>query len=93
MKRRTLNLIAATALAVAMMLPTSATASPAGRKAHPTPSPQQAHLELRNAINALQAAREHLNEASHDFGGHRADALRAINEAMRQLQLCMKYDQ
>jgi hypothetical protein len=33
-----------------------------------------------------------LEHASHDFGGHRQEAMRAIDEAIRQLQICMQYD-
>jgi hypothetical protein len=33
-----------------------------------------------------------MEHAAHDFGGHRADALRATDEAIHQLELCLKYD-
>ena len=50
------------------------------------------HPHIRSAINELQEARRELQSAAHDFGGHRADALRACNEAIRQLQLALQYD-
>jgi hypothetical protein len=34
----------------------------------------------------------HLQEAAHDFGGHRVDALKTTDEAIRQLELCLKFD-
>ena len=34
----------------------------------------------------------HLQEAAHDFGGHRVEALKATDEAIRQLQICLQYD-
>jgi hypothetical protein len=40
----------------------------------------------------LQAAREELKTAAHDFGGHRVGAMKAIDAAIRQLQLAEKYD-
>jgi hypothetical protein len=40
----------------------------------------------------LRHAREHLEHAAHDFGGHRVEALRATDEAIRQLEICLKYD-
>ena len=43
------------------------------------------HPHTRSAINELQEARRELQSAAHDFGGHRADALRACNEAIHQL--------
>lgn len=49
------------------------------------------HPEIERALGALHDAREHLEHASHDFGGHRVDALHAIDEADRQLRLCMQY--
>ncbi len=50
------------------------------------------HPEIRAAIRALQNAQDHLEHAAHDFGGHRVDAMRAIGEATRQLQICEQYD-
>lgn len=32
------------------------------------------------------------DNAKHDFGGHKANALKAIDDAMAQIQLAMKYD-
>jgi len=43
-------------------------------------------------MESLRHAREHLNHAAHDYHGHRADAIRAIDEALHQLEICMKYD-
>jgi hypothetical protein len=33
-----------------------------------------------------------LEHASHDFGGHRADALKSIDESLKQLRLALAYD-
>lgn len=49
------------------------------------------HPEIEDALRALHHAREHLERAAHDFGGHRVDALHAIDEADRQLRICMQY--
>lgn len=57
----------------------------------PAPAPQ-AHPEIRDALEALRTARTHLKEARHDFGGHRAEALKEVDRAINQLQICMKYD-
>ena len=57
-----------------------------------SPSPAQGrHPQIERALGALSEAREHLNRAAHDFGGHRVDAIRAIDEAERQLRLCLQY--
>jgi hypothetical protein len=57
--------------------------------AAPAPEP---HPEIREAIASLRRAREHLDHAAHDFGGHRVEAIRATDEAIRQLQLCLEHD-
>jgi hypothetical protein len=56
------------------------------------PSPAfERHPQIESALHALHEAREHLEHAAHDFGGHRVDAIRAIDEADRQLRICLQY--
>lgn len=50
------------------------------------------HPEIRAAIRSLERAKADLQRASHDFGGHRADALKATDEAIKQLRLALEYD-
>jgi len=50
------------------------------------------HPEIRAAIRSLERAKFDLQHAAHDFGGHRADALRATDQAIRQLRLALEYD-
>ena len=50
------------------------------------------HPKIRQAIRALEAAKDDLQHADHDFGGHRADALRECDEAIKQLKLALQYD-
>ncbi len=45
------------------------------------------------AIAALQLAQGDLQRAAHDFGGHRADALKAVNNALDQMGLCLQAPQ
>jgi hypothetical protein len=33
-----------------------------------------------------------MEHAAHDFGGHRVEAIKATDEAIRQLQDCLKFD-
>jgi hypothetical protein len=57
-----------------------------------SPSPAAGrHPQIHAALEALQRAKMHLQEAAHDFGGHRADAIHAIDEAQRQLEICLQY--
>jgi hypothetical protein len=56
-----------------------------------SPSPAAGrHPQIHAAIDALQRAKMHLQEAAHDFGGHRVDAIHAIDEASRQLEICLQ---
>ena len=48
--------------------------------------------DIRGAVNALQRAQAYLTLADHDFGGHRVDALKAVDEAIKQLRLAEQFD-
>ncbi|MBZ5620072.1 MAG: hypothetical protein LAQ69_15310 [Acidobacteriia bacterium] len=49
------------------------------------------HPRLAAAIEALRDARAYLAEAPHDFGGHKAAAMRATDEAIKQLNFALQY--
>ena len=55
-------------------------------------NPAEPHPQIREALAALRRAKEHMEHAAHDFGGHRVEALRATDDAIRQLELCLKFD-
>ena len=90
------NVVCLTLLAALILLfafPAAAPAAPnppasPANAAAPAPSP---HPQIQAAINSLQNARAHLLEASHDFGGHRVDAIKAIDKAIHKLGICMEY--
>jgi len=85
------RLIAVATLTVVLTLPLAA--SPSTRPVCPTAVVgQEPHPEITAAIRALEAARLHLQRAAHDFGGHRVKAIRAIDAALVQLRLALKYD-
>jgi hypothetical protein len=102
MKHWFLGLAVMTILVLALTLPMGTPAAPPAHNAVPaanaasahsnaTPVPEP-HPEIRAAMDSLHHAKDHLEHAAHDFGGHRADAIRAIDEAERQLQICLRYD-
>jgi hypothetical protein len=102
MKYRILTVLALVAVALALTfaisIPAAAPAAAAPHVAAPaalaltaTPSPEP-HPEIHEAINSLRHAREHLQHAAHDFGGHREEAIRAIDAAIHQLEVCLDYD-
>jgi hypothetical protein len=96
MKRQIFTMIGTFTLFAALATPISVPAAPApAPKPQPAPAAQPApepHPEIREALVALRRARMHMQDAAHDFGGHRVDALKATDEAIRQLELCLKFD-
>ena len=104
MKLKILSLSTLVIFALALCLPVTTTpASPKAPAAAAVPAatPQPAaapaalpepHPQIREAISALRNARAHLEHAAHDFGGHRVEAIKAINESLRQLNDCLKFD-
>ncbi|HZT41716.1 MAG TPA: hypothetical protein VFA07_05985 [Chthonomonadaceae bacterium] len=62
------------------------------RGAHPFRQGRERHPELRQALRALMRAKMELQEGAHDFGGHRADALKATDQAIQQVRLALKFD-
>jgi len=66
-------------------------AKPATGGARPSP-PENARGAVRDAIQALKLAEVRLKAAPHDFGGHRTDALKAADAAIKELSLVLKYD-
>jgi hypothetical protein len=56
------------------------------------PIKTEPHPRIREAMQALRKAAEELRAAAHDFGGHRKEALEAVEVAHRQLRICLEYD-
>jgi hypothetical protein len=104
MKLKILSISAMVIFALALCI--SVTTTPASPKtpataAVPAATPQpvaapaalpEPHPEIREAIGALRRAKEHMEHAAHDFGGHRVEGIKATDEALRQLQDCLKFD-
>jgi outer membrane protein TolC len=94
MKKRLLSLVALVSLVLALSFPVAVPAAPPAPKpspAMPAAAPER-HPQIRAAMGSLRQAREHLEHADHDFGGHRVEAIRAIDAALDQLQACLQYD-
>jgi hypothetical protein len=103
MKTRIVCLLALASLILAFALMASTPAAPnkANASAVPTATalpatttatPAEPHPQIREALGALRRAKEHMEHAAHDFGGHRVEAIEATNRAIQQLELCLKYD-
>ena len=94
MKTRLLCLFGVLVIAFAVTFTVGTPAAPIPKPAPaataaPAPEP---HPEIRNALEALRKARFRMEHAAHDFGGHRVEAIKATDEAIRQLQMCLEFD-
>ena len=83
MKKRMFSLCVLSLLFFGLAYPAVAPAAPPAAEPHP---------EIRAAINSLRHAKAHLEHAAHDFVGHRVEAIGAIDRAIEQLDVCLKYD-
>ena len=50
------------------------------------------HPEIHKALKRLGAAKRDLEKAAHDFGGHKAAAIQAINQAIGELEAALHSD-
>jgi hypothetical protein len=96
MMDRILSLFALVAVICALTFVASAPAAPTAHTGQPTtqarPRAPEPHPQIREAVAALRRVKEHSEHAAHDFGGHRVEALKATDEAIHQLEVCLKYD-
>jgi hypothetical protein len=51
------------------------------------------HPELQNVVESLEEAKAELKEANRGLGGHRTRALKAVNNALKQLGKAMRRPQ
>jgi len=49
------------------------------------------HARIEHAITVLENAIDHLQKAPHDFGGHRVDAVKDCQAAMKQLREALAF--
>jgi hypothetical protein len=102
MKIKILGLLTVLSFAIALCLSVNTSAAPkspssaavSASKTLPAaePATPEPHPEIRDALAALRRAKARMEHAAHDFGGHRVDAIKATDEAIHQLELCLKFD-
>jgi hypothetical protein len=56
----------------------------------PTAPAFEPHPEIRAALEGLRSAKAHLESAAHDFHGHRVAALKHVDEAIAEAEICMR---
>jgi hypothetical protein len=54
-------------------------------------SEMQEHPRIAKAVQALEDAIKYMENAPHDFGGHKAQAIADSRKAVEQLREAMKY--
>ena len=92
-----LGLAVAAAILFALAFPAAAaapnTAAPAPPVSAAVPAAPaampEAHPHIEEALEAMRAAKKHLEMAEHDFKGHRAKSLEHLNQAIREAEICM----
>jgi uncharacterized protein involved in copper resistance len=101
MKVKSISLLIASIFVLALVFTVGSPAAPKAaapasmthaESAQPPAAAREAHPEIREAIASLRRAKEHMEHAAHDFGGHRVEAIRATDVALRQLEDCLRYD-
>jgi outer membrane protein TolC len=50
------------------------------------------HPKIREAIVSLEAAKAELEQANGDFGGHKTEAIEAVNNALKRLRLALQFE-
>jgi hypothetical protein len=99
MKLRIVSVLAALVLILAITLPVMTSAAPAPPNGKTMTVTNQGdkkgverHPHIRGAIRELREAKHELETAAHDFGGHRKEAIEAVDNAIKQLQEALEYD-
>ncbi len=59
----------------------------------PAPAPAAAampepHPHIHEALEAMRAAKHHLETAEHDFDGHRMEAIKHLDMAIHEAEIC-----
>jgi hypothetical protein len=75
--------------AAAVPVPAAVAAAPAA----PAPAASPAmppHPEIAAALEAMHNAHHHLEDAAHDFHGHRVEAIKHLDAAIHEAEICMQ---
>ena len=75
---------------LAIALPSYAKSEAQRDRRPPRTREEQPHMQA--ALEALRNAKRELDDATSDKGGHRARAIRLVNQAMGEVERGMRYD-
>lgn len=65
--------------------PSSVAAVPIAPLATPLP---EAHPEIHRALQSMRQAKGELEHAAHDFQGHRVEAIKHLDAAIQEAEIC-----
>jgi Spy/CpxP family protein refolding chaperone len=91
--KRTNRVYTLTAVVLGLALAFAAASLTAPHSAVAAAALPDEHHEIHDALDSLRHAREHIEKSKHDFNGHRQEALQATDNAIRELEVCLKYDE
>jgi hypothetical protein len=93
MKRFSTSLLSALILAsVPLFVPAARAQGKNSPPAKTRKARAESYPKIHQAIAALEAAKSELDQTSGDFGGHKAEAVEAINNALKRLRLALQFD-
>jgi Ni/Co efflux regulator RcnB len=93
MKKTVCAILTAGALSFAMSLPATAQeTSTAKLKRVQMDEHKEKHPEIEAAVHHLREAKNSLEHANHDFGGHRAKAIEHVNQALAECEQALSFD-
>jgi hypothetical protein len=84
--------VALTALALACGISVPVAAQTKSTPKLKTVQMKEQHPEIAAAMMHLKEAKQNLEHAAHDFGGHRVNALKHVNEALEECRLALEAD-
>jgi len=93
--RSFLNFLTAAVLGASFLCPATSLAQPQDKddQAKVRQEKKEEHPVIRRAIRQLEGVKNELTtKAASDFGGHKAEAIKAIDEAIEHLNQAMSYD-
>ena len=91
--KKTFAILSAVALACAISLPAAGqTQSTAKIKRVQMGKEKEQHPGIAAAMMHLKEAKQNLEHAARDFGGHRVTALKHINEALEECRQALEFD-
>jgi hypothetical protein len=93
MKSLLTSLLGATVLvSVPLLVPAALAQNKPAPQARARRTRTDNHPKIREAIAALEAAKAELEQANGDFGGHKAEAIEAVNNALKRLRLALQFE-